>query len=78
MRTVTEVSVRCSDFSIKLSVLDTRCESSVRFPMLLGKGWEMMLKEAFNLLSLEKIIQYTHFDEHGTVTMGRYQNSRDI
>ena len=21
--------------------------------------------------------KYTHFDEHGTVTMGRYQNSRD-
>ena len=61
MRKVAEVSVRYSAFNTKLSrVLDTRCESSVRFPMLLGKGWEMMLKEAFNLLSLEKIIQYLH------------------
>ena len=55
----TIVSVFCFQHKI-VRVLDTRCESSVRFPMLLGKGWEMMLKEAFNLLSLEKIIQYLH------------------
>ena len=32
----------------------------------------------FHLLNLKLKYMYTHFGDHGTVTMGRYQNYRDI
>ena len=40
--------------------ISPRCESSVRFPRLLGSGWDMMLKEAFSLFNLKHIIM-DHF-----------------
>ena len=57
-------------------------EQEVRLLNTFGFYWHFFMKISEALRSIdnnegpdtEGEVSYTHFDEHGTVTMGRYQN----